>query len=103
MALRGESPRSGRRFRRWLQSARARSAHGGKTKDVIAAGVSAAIRCDDRTAFQVNAVSERGARRDEMLETLRIALYMVTGAAVIYASPALCPCALFAGARAPQT
>jgi AhpD family alkylhydroperoxidase len=60
-----------------------------KTKELIALAVSVAIRCDDCIAFHAKAAVEQGASRDEVLETLGMAIYMGAGPAVMYASHAI--------------
>ena len=48
-----------------------------------------AVRCDDCIAFHVKAAVEKGATRDEVSETLGMAIYMGAGPSVMYASHAL--------------
>jgi AhpD family alkylhydroperoxidase len=57
-----------------------------KTKELIAIAISVAIRCDDCIAFHVKAAIDRGATRDEVMETLGMAIYMGAGPSVMYAS-----------------
>ena len=45
-----------------------------KTKELIALAISVAVRCDDCIAFHAKAVVERGASREEILETLGMAI-----------------------------
>jgi AhpD family alkylhydroperoxidase len=60
-----------------------------KTKELIALGISVAIRCDDCIAFHAKAAVERGATRAEVLETLGLAIYMGAGPTAMYASHAI--------------
>jgi AhpD family alkylhydroperoxidase len=60
-----------------------------KTKELIALAISVAIRCDDCIAFHTKAALQHGASREEVLETLGMAIYMGTGPSVMYASHAL--------------
>ena len=60
-----------------------------KTKELIALGIGVAIRCDDCIAFHVKAAVQQGATRDEVLETLGMAIYMGAGPSAMYASHAL--------------
>src|SRR5208283_2114407 len=69
-----------------------------KTKELIAISVSA--RCDDCIAFHVKAAVDRGATRDEVLETLGMAIYMGAGPSAMYASHALGAFTQFAAAKA---
>ena len=71
-----------------------------KTKELIALAISVAVRCDDCIAFHAKAAVERGATRDEILETLGMAIYMGAGPAAMYASHALGAATQFAEARA---
>lgn len=57
-----------------------------KTKELIAIAIAVAIRCDDCIAFHVKAAIDRGATRDEVMETLGMAIYMGAGPSVMYAS-----------------
>ena len=78
------------------QAALAQGALDQKTKELIALGISVAIRCDDCIAFHVKAAVERGATREEVLETLGMAIYMGAGPSAMYASHALGAFAQFA-------
>ena len=60
-----------------------------KTKELIALGISVAIRCDACVAFHAQAAVQRGATRDEVLETMGMAIYMGAGPSVMYAAQAL--------------
>ena len=100
--LRGEAPEVMKAFSFLAQSALAQGALDGKTKELIATGISVAIRCDDCIAFHVKAAVQHGATREEVLETLGVAIYMGAGPAAMYASHALGAFAQFAGEKAPQ-
>ena len=73
-----------------------------KTKELIALAVSVAVRCDDCIAFHAKAAVERGATREEILETLGMAIYMGAGPSVMYASHALGAATQFAEAKTAQ-
>lgn len=60
-----------------------------KTKELIALGISVAVRCDDCVAFHTKAAAQHGATKEEVLETLGMAIYMGAGPSVMYASHAL--------------
>jgi len=68
-----------------------------KTKELIA--ISVATRCDDCIAFHAKAAVERGATREEVLETLGMAIYMGAGPSAMYASHALGAFNQFADAK----
>lgn len=57
-----------------------------KTKELIAVGISVATRCDDCIGFHVKAAVQQGATRQEILETLAMAIYMGAGPSVMYAA-----------------
>jgi AhpD family alkylhydroperoxidase len=71
-----------------------------KTKELIALAVSVAIRCDDCIAFHSKAAVNQGATREEVLETLGMAIYMGAGPSVMYASHALEAATQFENERA---
>ena len=57
-----------------------------KTKELIALGISVATRCDDCIGFHIKAAVEKGATREEIMETLGMAIYMGAGPSVMYAA-----------------
>ena len=62
------------------------------------------MRCDDCIGFHLKAALEQGASRDEVTETLGMAIYMGAGPSVMYASHALDAFEQFkAPVRAPAT
>ncbi len=60
-----------------------------KTKELIATAIGVAVRCDGCIAFHVKASKRQGASRDEILETLGMAVYMGGGPSMVYAAQAL--------------
>lgn len=60
-----------------------------KNKELIALGISVAMRCDDCIGFHVKAAVEKGASREEILETMGMAIYMGAGPSVMYAAHAV--------------
>jgi AhpD family alkylhydroperoxidase len=87
--LRTGTPEVMKAFSGLAQAAVADKALDGKTKELVALGIAVAVRCDDCIGFHVKAALEHGASRDEVLETLGMAIYMGAGPAVMYASHAL--------------
>ena len=71
-----------------------------KTKELIALGIAVAVRCDDCIAFHAKAAAERGASREEVSETLGMAIYMGAGPSAMYASHALDAFTQFAASAA---
>lgn len=97
--LRAGTPDVMKAFGAIAQAALAPKALDGKAKELIALGIAVAIRCDDCIAFHAKAAVERGASRDEILETLGMAIYMGAGPSVMYASHALEAFSQFAAAK----
>jgi AhpD family alkylhydroperoxidase len=98
--LRGGAPEVMKAFNLIAQSALATPALDGKTKELIALGISVAVRCDDCIGFHVKAAVERGATREEVAETLGMAIYMGAGPSAMYAGHALRAYDQFAESRA---
>ena len=87
--LRSGAPEVMKAFSGLAQAALAPKALDSKTKELIALGIAVAIRCDDCIGFHVKAAMEHGASRDEIDETLGMAIYMGAGPSVMYASHAI--------------
>jgi AhpD family alkylhydroperoxidase len=60
-----------------------------KTKELIALAIAVATRCDACVAFHAEAAAKRGATRDEIMETMAMAVYMGAGPSVMYAAQAV--------------
>ena len=88
-ALRGGAPEVMKAFSSLAQAALLQGALTVKSKELIALGIAIAMRCDDCIAFHVKAAVDHGATREEVLETLGMAIYMGGGPAAMYASHAL--------------
>ena len=87
--LRGGAPEVMKAFAGMAQAAAVTKALDARTKELIALGIGVAVRCDDCIAFHVKAAVEQGATKEEILETLGMAIYMGAGPSVMYASHAL--------------
>ena len=98
--LRGGAPEVMKAFSSLAQAALHQGALDAKTKELIALGISVATRCDDCIAFHVKAAVDHGAKREEVLETLGMAIYMGAGPSAMYASHALGAYTQFAAAKA---
>jgi AhpD family alkylhydroperoxidase len=70
-----------------------------KTKELIALAISVAVRCDDCIAFHAKAAVDQGATRDEVMETLGMAIYMGAGPSAMYATHALDAYTQFSNAK----
>ncbi|MEZ5843847.1 MAG: carboxymuconolactone decarboxylase family protein [Hyphomicrobiaceae bacterium] len=60
-----------------------------KTKELIALAIGIAMRCDGCLAFHVKAAARFGATREEVAETVAVAVYMGGGPSMIYGAEAL--------------
>jgi AhpD family alkylhydroperoxidase len=60
-----------------------------KTKELVALGIAVATRCDACIAFHAEAAVRNGATRDEVMETMGMAIYMGAGPSVMYAAQAV--------------
>jgi AhpD family alkylhydroperoxidase len=100
--LRVGAPDVMKAFSSMATSAGASGALDAKTKELIAVAVSVAVRCDDCVAFHTKAAAQRGATREEILETLGMAIYMGAGPSVMYASHALAAFTQFDAEKNPQ-
>lgn len=98
--LRGGAAEVMKGFSGMVQAALKASALDTKTKELIALAIGVATRCDDCIAFHAKAAVDHGASREEVLETLAMAIYMGAGPAVMYASHAIEAFDQFAEAKA---
>jgi AhpD family alkylhydroperoxidase len=62
---------------------------GAKTKELMALAISIVQRCDGCISFHVQAAVEAGATRQELAETLGVAIMMGGDPATVYAAQAL--------------
>jgi len=60
-----------------------------KTKELIALALGVASRCDGCIGFHTQALSKLGANRQEVIETLGMAVYMGGGPSLMYAAEAI--------------
>lgn len=60
-----------------------------KTKELIALALSVAARCDPCLGYHTKTLARLGASRDEVAETLGMAIYMGGGPSLMYAADAL--------------
>lgn len=73
-----------------------------KTKELIALAIAVAIRCDGCVAFHAQAAVKHGASREEVMETMGMALYMGAGPSLMYAAQAVEAFDQFKAAAAPD-
>jgi AhpD family alkylhydroperoxidase len=60
-----------------------------KTKELIALALGVAARCDGCLGFHTQALARLGATREEVAETLSVAVYMGGGPSLMYAADAM--------------
>ncbi|MGQ9368991.1 carboxymuconolactone decarboxylase family protein [Azospirillum sp. ST 5-10] len=87
--LRGGTPDVMKAFSEMARQATASQALDTKTKELIALAIAVATRCDGCVAFHAKAAVEHGASREEVMETMGMAIYMGAGPSVMYAAQAL--------------
>jgi AhpD family alkylhydroperoxidase len=62
---------------------------GTKTKELMALAISIAVHCDGCVAYHTKMAHQHGATRDEVAETVALAVYMGGGPAAVYGADAL--------------
>lgn len=87
--LRGGAPEVMKAFSGMAQAALKANALDTKTKELVALAIAVAIRCDGCVAFHAEAAVKQGATRDEVMETMGMAVYMGAGPSVMYAAQAV--------------
>ena len=87
--LSGEIPGPMGGFGRLHQSAIADGVLSAKVKELIALGIAITVRCDGCIAFHVHDALQAGASREEVTETIGVAVLMGGGPSVMYGSEAL--------------
>ena len=60
-----------------------------KTKELMALAIGIAVHCDGCVAYHTRSAHKLGATRDEVAETVALALYMGGGPAAVYGADAL--------------
>ena len=76
-------------FHTLSQSATKEGALSKKTKELIALGISVAKRCDPCIGYHMKALIKLEVTRNEVLETLNLAVYLGGGPALMYAAKAI--------------
>lgn len=88
-SLRAGTPEVMKGFAALAQAALKADALDTKTKELIALAIAVATRCDGCIAFHTEAALKQGASRQEVLETMGMAIYMGAGPSVMYAAQAM--------------
>ncbi len=87
--LRAESPDVMKGFSELAAAATRDGALDKKTKELIALALGVAARCDGCLGFHTQALTRLGATRQEVVETLCMAVYMGGGPSLMYAAEAI--------------
>jgi AhpD family alkylhydroperoxidase len=87
--LRKDIPATMQGFTQLAQAATAPGALDRKTKELIALAIGVATHCDGCIGFHTEALARLGATRNEVEETLGMAVYMGGGPSLMYAADAL--------------
>jgi AhpD family alkylhydroperoxidase len=88
-SLRGDTSEIMDAFSKMANAASVKKVLDTKSKELIALGISVAVRCDDCITFHAKAAVDNGATKEEVIEVLGMAIYMGAGPSVMYASHAL--------------
>lgn len=87
--LRAGTPETMRAFSGLARAALEAKSLDTKTKELLALGIAVAVRCDACIAFHAEAAVKHGASREELMETMGMAIYMGAGPSVMYAAQAV--------------
>ena len=87
--FRGTQPETMKAFGELGRAATAAGVLDKKTKELIALALSVAARCDPCIGFHTQALARLGATREEVDETLGVAVYMGGGPSLMYVANAL--------------
>ncbi|MGV3000665.1 carboxymuconolactone decarboxylase family protein [Vibrio sp. E150_018] len=88
-AFRKESPDTLNAFLSLHKAAFASGTMETKYKELIAVAIAISVRCDGCIGSHVEAAVKAGASREELIETINVAILMGGGPAVIYGTQAL--------------
>ena len=70
-----------------------------KTKELMALAIGIAVHCDGCVAYHAKMAHQHGASREEVAETVALAVYMGGGPAAVYGGDALRAYDQFAGTK----
>ncbi|CAA7624619.1 carboxymuconolactone decarboxylase family protein [Magnetospirillum sp. UT-4] len=87
--VRGGIPEVMKGFSAMAKAAGADGVLDAKTKELVALGISIAVRCDGCIAFHTRSARDLKATREEILEVIGMAIYMGGGPSLMYAALAL--------------
>jgi AhpD family alkylhydroperoxidase len=98
--LRNDTPAVMKAFQDLGKAASADGALDKKSKELIALALGVAARCDGCIGFHTQALVRLGVSREELEETLGMAVYMGGGPSLMYSANALAAFEEFSGATA---
>jgi len=87
--LGAELPEQMKGFTALHKAAVAEGALSTQTKELIALGIAITVRCDGCIAYHVDAAIQAGCRREEIMETIGVAILMGGGPSVVYGAEAM--------------
>ncbi len=96
--IREGAPEAMKAFGALSLAATATKALDSKTKELMALAIGIAVHCDGCVAYHTRTAYKHGATRQEVAETVALALYMGGGPAAVYGADALRAYDEFAGA-----
>ncbi len=88
-ALRQGTPDTMKAFGALSVAATGAGALDSKTKELMALAIGIAVHCDGCVAYHTKMSHQHGATKQEVLETVALAIYMGGGPAVVYGADAL--------------
>lgn len=88
-SFRKAEPEAARGFAAMAQAAMAPGALSTKDKELMCIAIGISKQCNDCIGFHVKAAVAAGATRDEVAETISVAMYMGGGPAFMYGARAL--------------
>jgi AhpD family alkylhydroperoxidase len=98
--LRRDIPETMQGFSALAGAASKEGALDAKTKELMALAIGVALRCDGCIGFHTEALIKLGATKEEVEETLGMAVYMGGGPSLMYAADAILAYDQFAAAKA---
>jgi len=99
VALFKAAPDAMKQYRGLMEAAGKAGALDAKTKELMALGIAIAMRCDGCIVYHVRAAQKKGANREEVAETIAVAIEMGGGPATVYGAEALAAFDQFAGGK----
>lgn len=87
--LRHGAPDAMKAFTSLAVSATAAHAIDTKTKELMALAIGIAVHCDGCVAYHTKMAHQHGATREEVVETVALAVYMGGGPAAVYGADAV--------------